>query len=141
MITSDPGKAARELETWAGQLEQRAQRFTDLHQRMSGLAVTESTPDGSVRVTVDGNGLPTELTLTERSRGVAPEKLSADLMACLRKAQLALRQQVEALTTETVGDDPSGGVIVAQYAERFPEDTPGTSHTQTRRIGDIDEDH
>lgn len=121
MIASDPRKAAQDLEKWAGELEKRSARYTQLHQRMTALAVTETSTDGAVRVTVDGNGLPTELTVTERGRSVDPARLSAELMACLRRAQATLRAQVEEVTRETVGDDGAGANIVAQYAQRFPD--------------------
>ena len=120
----NPGKAAREMQRLAERMQERSRRFTELHTQMSALSVTETSADGAVRVSVDGNGLPTELTLTERSRGVEPERLSTELMACLRRAQAQLRARVEAATREAVGDDEAGAAIVAQYAERFPDAEP-----------------
>ncbi|WP_084735291.1 YbaB/EbfC family nucleoid-associated protein [Actinophytocola xinjiangensis] len=140
MAGMDPGRTARDLEQWAAGLEQRAQRFTDLHQRMNALRITETSSDGAVRVTVDGNGSPTELTLTERSAGVEPGQLSAELMSCLHRAQAGLRAQVEQLTEETVGDDEAGAVIVDQYTQRFP-DRGEPDDYEERRIGDdVDDD-
>lgn len=142
MIGSDPGKTARDLEKWAAGLEQRSRRFTELHQQMNSLRVTEVSRDGAVRVSVDGNGVPTELALTERSVGIDPGQLSAELMACLHRAQGALRAQVERLTTDLVGDDEAGAVIVNQYAERFPQvfdDQGEPDGDEDRRIGELDD--
>lgn len=121
MVSAQPGKAAQEMEKWAEQLQQRSARYTELHQRMSGLSETETSADGTVRVSVDGNGLPTELTVTDRGRGADPAKLSAALMACLAAAQAKLRARVEEVTRETVGEDGPGEAILAQYRERFPD--------------------
>lgn len=139
----DPGKTAQDLEKWAAGLEQRSRRFTELHERMNSLRVTETSRDGAVRVAVDGNGIPTELTLTERSEGIDPAQLSAELMSCLHRAQASLRAQVEQATNELVGDDEAGAVIVNQYAERFPElsdDQREPDGYEDRRIGEWDDD-
>ncbi|MFC5290708.1 YbaB/EbfC family nucleoid-associated protein [Actinokineospora guangxiensis] len=120
----NPGKAARQMQQMAERMQERSRRFTELHTAMSALVVTETSADGAVRVAVDGNGLPTELTLTERSRGMDPERLSAELMATLRRAQAELRARVEAATRESVGDDEAGAAILAQYAQRFPDPEP-----------------
>lgn len=140
---TDPGKIAQDLEKWAAGLEQRSRRFTDLHQRMNSLRVTETSRDGAVRVTVDGNGIPTELTLTERSAGIDPGQLSAELMACLHRAQATLRAQVEETTHEMVGDDETGAVIVNQYAQRFPDlsdDRGEPDDDRDRRIAELEDD-
>lgn len=142
MINSDPTKAAQELEKWAAGLEQRAQRYTELQQRLNATSATEGSPDGAVRVTVDANGVPTEISLSERTRGMDPGHLSAHIMACMKRAQAKLRQQAQELIQTIVpADDEPARQLVAQYQQRFP-DPPGGSVTDpnvTRemRLGEI----
>jgi len=54
---------------------------------------------------VDAQGVPTEMTLTDRARGADPARLSAELMTCLRRAQRTLAAQVQDLVTASVQDD------------------------------------
>jgi hypothetical protein len=141
-VITNPGRTARELADWAKQLEARASRFDELHTRMSALAVTEQSADGSVRVTVDSNGLPTELTLTRRSQGHSPAHLSVELMACLRRAQAGLRSRVEDMTRAVVGPDEAADRILARYADRFPDPAgpePRPVQAHHYPIGTIDE--
>ncbi|MBC6449109.1 YbaB/EbfC family nucleoid-associated protein [Actinokineospora xionganensis] len=141
MLPNDPTQAARELEKLAGDLEQRGRRFIDLHQKMNALSVTETSADGSVRVTVDGNGVPTELTITERGRGTDPARLSSELMSCMQRAQVKLRARVEETTRETVGEDEAATPILNQYAARFPdEQQAGAAPLRQHRLGDIEDD-
>lgn len=122
MLNQDPTKAAEELEKWASGLEQRAQRYTELQHRLDATSATETSPDGSIRVTVDANGVPTDLVLTERTRGMDPGQVSAQIMTTMRRAQARLRLQVQDLVQSTVpADDAPARNIVAQYDRRFPE--------------------
>jgi hypothetical protein len=136
VISSDPEKAAEDLEKWATGLEQRAARYTELQHRMDATSATESSSDGAVRVTVDANGVPTDLVLTERARGVEPTQLSAQILATMRRAQSRLRQQVLDLVRSTVpADDEPARNLVAQYEQRFPEvldDNGPARHEVTR---------
>lgn len=141
MNAPDPMKLAEDLTRWAQGLEQQAQRYGELQEQLDRTNATAESPDGAVRVTVDSTGVPTELTITERGRGADPRALSDALLATMRRAQVALREQVSELTSATVGDDGPGNDIVAQYAERFPdpveESEPGEP---TRKLGDLEED-
>ena len=121
MTSPTPDKAAADLEKWATQLEQKAQRYQQMQRQLDQTSVTETSPDGMFRVTVDANGVPTELGVAERARGVDPAQISAGLMATMRRAQGRLRAQVQELVQTSVGDDGPGQNLVAQYRERFPE--------------------
>ncbi|MBF6468891.1 YbaB/EbfC family nucleoid-associated protein [Nocardia beijingensis] len=127
MAAFDVHHAAEDLARMAADFERRAERFQELESRMQTLTVTESGKDDRVRVTVDGSGAPTAIDLSPSSRGMDPAVLSAEIMACLRRAQSALRVQVGELVRSTVGDDEAGTAITAQYAERFPDPEPRTS--------------
>ncbi|XVV01257.1 YbaB/EbfC family nucleoid-associated protein [Actinosynnema sp. CA-248983] len=145
MINADPTKAAEELEKWAAGLEQRAERYNQLQRQLDTTSATATSPDGTVRVTVDANGVPTDIALSDRTRGAEPAQVSAQIMAGMRKAQAQLRQQVQALIQETVpADDEPARNLAAQYEQRFPDvpDDRGTDYevAEDMRIGGIEED-
>jgi|SRR5690606_15657467 len=121
----DPTKLADDLKAWAQGLQQQAERYGELQSKLDATSVTRTSPDGTVRVTVDSKGVPTELTITERGQGAPVRELSAALMATMRQAQAQLRDTVAALTAETVGDDGPGTDIVAGYREQFPDPVEG----------------
>ncbi|MBF6286418.1 YbaB/EbfC family nucleoid-associated protein [Nocardia cyriacigeorgica] len=118
----DPAGAADDLDRRAQILERKAQQYQALHSRMAALSVTETSDGGRVTVTVDGNGLPTDIRFSDGIRGIGPAALSAELMACLHRAQARLRREVAATVEEVVGDDEAGARIIGQYAERFADE-------------------
>ncbi|WP_431970308.1 YbaB/EbfC family nucleoid-associated protein [Nocardia sp. bgisy134] len=124
MLGNDPSQAADELARWAENLQRTAQKYQDLQGRMVALSVTESSADNRISVTVDANGVTTGITLAAATRGMDPAAVAAELMACTRRAQARLRNQVTDLVHDMVGDDGAGQAIVGQYAERFPDPGP-----------------
>jgi DNA-binding protein YbaB len=133
----DPGQAGQVLIGWADQLQRQADAYRGLHHQMSQLMVTETSADGMVRVSVDAQGVPTELTLTDRARGTDPARLSAELMTCLRRAHSTLAAQVQDLVTASVPDseDDAAAQIVASYRNRFgdPIGDLGARHPRRTR--------
>jgi hypothetical protein len=93
----------------AEQLPPKVHIYRSPQHRLSQLVVTETSADGTVRVSVDAHGLPTELILTDRARGVDPARLSAELMSCLQRARSKLAGRVSQPVTSNVtsDDDPS----------------------------------
>lgn len=122
-VAVKPGQAGKDLIEWTEMLQRKAQTYRVLQTEMAQLAVTETSADGMVRVSVDGQGVPTELTLTDRARGSDPARLSAQLMTCLRRAHSTLAAQVQDLVTASVPDsgDDAAARIVAGYLECFPD--------------------
>ena len=119
--------ATHALISWADQLQRTAEAYRGLHHQMCRLAVTETSTDGMVQVSVDAHGVPIELILTDRSRGADPARLSAELMTCLRRAHSTLAAQVQDLVTASVPDD-AAAAIVTSYHRRFAGlDHPPTS--------------
>jgi hypothetical protein len=91
---------------------------------MSAISATETSADKRVSVSVDANGITTGIYLAASSRGMDPAALAAELMACTRRAQAKLRNQVIDLVHDAVGDDTAGATIIGQYTERFPDVEP-----------------
>ncbi|MFE7799097.1 YbaB/EbfC family nucleoid-associated protein [Nocardia sp. NPDC057440] len=123
-MSNDLSGAADELARWAENLERKAQQYQDLQGRMAAVSVTETSADKRVSVTVDANGVTTGIYLAPSSRGMDPAVLSAELMACTRRAQAKLRTQVTDLVHNAVGEDGPGQAIISQYAEKFPDPDP-----------------
>ncbi len=137
----DPSQAGHALIGWAEQHQRKAEAYRGLHHQMSQLAVTETSTDGMVRVSVDAHGVPTELTLTDRARGVDPARLSAELMTCLRRAHSTLAAQVQDLVTASVPDsDDDAKQIVAGYLDRFGGRTADPPARHARRTRPPDDD-
>ncbi len=124
MLGNDPDQAAADMARWAERLERTAQRYQDLHGRMTAISVTERSADDRIAVTVDADGATTGIELAPATRGMDPAAVAAELMACTRRAQARLRHRVTDLVHEMVGEDGAGRAIVAQYAERFPDVDP-----------------
>lgn len=124
MVSSDPAAAAAELANTAADLERKAQQFEDLRTRMTALSLTEESAKGRVRVTVDANGVPTDITITDRAVGTAPAVLSAEIMSCLATVQARLRDRVTDMVHESVGGDSAGEMLIGQYTDRFPDPDP-----------------
>ncbi|HEX6403467.1 MAG TPA: YbaB/EbfC family nucleoid-associated protein [Pseudonocardiaceae bacterium] len=138
-----PGQAGQALIGWADQLQRKAEAYRSLHHQMSQLAVTEASTDGMVRVSVDAQGVPTELTLTERARGVDPARLSAELMTCLRRAHSTLASEVQDLVAAAALDSDEDGAaaqIVTCYRDRFGDVPQSPSARHARRTGSPDDD-
>ncbi|MEU2254411.1 YbaB/EbfC family nucleoid-associated protein [Nocardia xishanensis] len=132
MAVLDPSRAAEDIAHMAADFERQAKRFERLQARMSALAATESSSDGRIAVSVDSNGVPTDIVLAASTRGMDPTAVSAEIMSCLRRAQATLRTQVAETVNDTVGEDPAGAAIADQYAQRFPDveagDTASSAH-------------
>jgi hypothetical protein len=99
-----------------GRAEQRPPKvhiYRSPQHRESQLVATEASADGAVRVSVDACGVPTELILTDRARGVDPARLSAELMSCLQRAHSKLAGRVNqpvtssAQSSTATDNDPS----------------------------------
>jgi hypothetical protein len=104
----DPSQAHRRNGP-AEQLPGKVHIYRSPQQRVSQPVATEASADGTVRVSVDAHGLPTELILTDRARGVDPARLSAELMSCLQRARNTLAGRVTSSVPSSGNgeDDPS----------------------------------
>lgn len=102
-------------------MQHKAERFQVLQGRLAQLSVTETAPDNSVRVTLDSNGVPTDIRFTDGIRRKSPAALSTEVMACLARARAALGRETTSTVHEVVGDDPIGATIIEQFAGRLAD--------------------
>ncbi len=133
MVGFDPSRAAEELAQFAADLEQKAQRFEQLQGQMALTSASASSAGGRVRVTVDSTGVPTAIGLGPGTRSMDPDALSAEILSCMRTAQVKLRSEVADVMHRVVGEDPAGASILDILAERFPdiEEEAATEHVPT----------
>ncbi len=135
----DPDLIEQQVDEWAGQIQRKAERFAGMRERVEEIRVTESSADGSVRVTVASNGVPTELTVIDVARGLSPAKISSELMACLRRAQSRLPGRIQEIMLATVpGENAIVDQVVGSLAAQFPpqsEEPARREHVGGLRFG------
>lgn len=141
MADFDMSDPVNSLDKLSEQLQQKAQRYGHFQARLNEVTVSRTSSDGRVRITVDSNGVPTDITLTDRAKGVDPAELTRAINSTLRSAQAELRAEVESLAGEIVGDDEPANNILSQYRARFPDTEPADEPAEARapemRIGDL----
>lgn len=120
-MTGPGNEQVQELADWAEKLQQQARRYGELQDQLSNTSVTETSANGGVRITVDSNGVPTELTVTDRAQGMSPAEITSALSQTLARAQARLRDRVSELASSVVGDDEPANNIVQGYKNRFPD--------------------
>lgn len=111
---------------WQRKIADNAQRCADLQARVAAIAVTETSPDGMVRVTVSANGVLTDLVLNDRRQFVPLAQVGALIMNCVRRAQAKIPDLVHQAMQQTVGvADPGAQLILADARAKFPPPPPG----------------
>ncbi|MEQ4302282.1 YbaB/EbfC family nucleoid-associated protein [Plantactinospora sp. B6F1] len=109
--------------------------------RVSGHGRSE---DGLVRVAIDGDGIPSELTIDAEAMRQPPATLSASILQALRHAHEDLSVQVgqEIARAAEVGDPagtPSAAADAARAADeldRMAQDMSGEFEMMRRRLFD-----
>lgn len=112
-------------EQWASDWEARAreQLFNaqEMAARVSDLKATAENRDRTVSVTVEANGVPTTIKLSEAVSGWHPDRISTEILATMAKAQAKLTVAVTQVAEETVGaDSETGRAVLSTYHNRFP---------------------
>ena len=141
MYDTDSDEMERRLSQWTHGFAAKAKQFHAMRTQVERVAVTESSRDGAVRVTVDSRGMLTDLALTDRIRDMSPPELAVQVMACLRRAQQQLAPLVRDAMQATVGgDEPVVEKVVSGYRERFGEDLSMAPDPRVLGLGAIEDD-
>jgi DNA-binding protein YbaB len=141
MYDTDPNELQRRLSQWTQGFAEKAKQFHAMRTQVEQVAVTESSRDGAVRVTVDSRGMLTDLALTDRISEMSPPELAGQVMACLRRAQQQLAPLVKDAMQATVGgDEPVVEKVVSGYRERFGEDLATAPDPMVLGLGAIEDD-
>jgi hypothetical protein len=115
-MTVDP---MAELARAEAVLAEKVQRYRLVTERISTVRVSEQSPNG-VRATVDAGGALLELAFDDRVRKLNPAQLAAEALACVKRAQGCIAEQVGGVVADIVGDDEPGRHIVASLRNQFP---------------------
>ncbi|MFC0505726.1 YbaB/EbfC family nucleoid-associated protein [Micromonospora costi] len=124
------------MRSWSASVSERAAQTQAMSQRVAELSVSATGARGAVEVTVAGSGAVTNLWLDERVRAWPADRIAAEVMATMRRAQGRLAGAVAEAAAQTVGaHSETARAIVASYATRFPEqpDDPDEQRERSRR--------
>jgi DNA-binding protein YbaB len=115
------GGATWLVDDWEAGLATRAAAAQRLAERVAELTVSASGADGTVEVTVAGSGVPTDIRLGDRVLDWSPDRIAAEILATMRRAQGLLAARVADVATETVGaDSESARAVISGFELRFP---------------------
>jgi hypothetical protein len=66
MFGTNPDQIKQQLPPWAPGFADKTEQFGAMRAQGEQIQVTESSTDGTVRVTIDSSGAPIDLTLTDK---------------------------------------------------------------------------
>ena len=118
MFGTDPDQTEQQISQWTQGVTDKAERFGTMPAQIEQIQVTERSPDGAVRVTIDASGAPIGLALTSKISGMPPSEVAAVVMNCMQRAQRQLAEVVRDAMAATVGGEgqedrtePDPGVV------------------------------
>lgn len=110
------------IDEWISSISERTAQARQLSERMSALSVSASTSDGAISVTVSSSGVPTDLRLSESVMAWPVQRIAAEILAVMRKAQSRLAAKVGEVAAQTGGaDSPTVQALVDGLRQRFPK--------------------
>ncbi|SDH88917.1 YbaB/EbfC DNA-binding family protein [Actinokineospora alba] len=130
------------LDQWAADIQAKAERYSAMEREVTAVTATESSSDGSIRVTVDSAGAIKDLQFTEDLKRLPATRMAELVLTTMRKAQARISDQVAEIVQTRVGDDPeTTEAVVGAYRARFPDPEPEQDEADgTMRLGQVDED-
>ena len=120
-MPEDIGASERMLGQWQQSIEQKAERYQEMATRVQGMTVSESSRDGSVRLTIGSNGILTHLEIAESARDKRMAEVSAEVMRTLQRAQARIPELLQQAMAETIGtQDETANVLFNEAKRNFP---------------------
>lgn len=141
LFGSGKDMAAR-IDQWTAAAKEKAERYQTMAARAGQVAVTESSSDGMVTVTIDSAGNVTDLRITDRVKELSGAEVSSAVLLTLRRAQARLPEKLAEVMAETIGDDQQTvDTIVNNYRSKFPEPEPDLYEEphEERRLGELED--
>lgn len=121
MSSPDGTDPTLDLDRWVADAEAMAARYQQLSVDVQRVAVSETTPDGLITVTVNSGGLVTDVRITERATGMPGPRIASGVMWAMRRAQSRIAAQVAEIMQTTVGEDTAMmDAVMNRYAAQFP---------------------
>jgi DNA-binding protein YbaB len=141
--------AATQVDQWVARAKAKAERYQAMQAAVGQVAVTESSKDGMVTVTVDSTGNLSDLRITDRVRELSGAQVAAAVLGTVRRAQAKLPERLGEVMKSTIGDDvQTQDKIVGEYRAKFPEPEPEPDEPRqpsagaapVRKIGVLEEE-
>ena len=136
-MPDDVGGSERMLAQWQSSIQQKAERYQDMAERVQGLSITETSRDGTIRLTIGSNGILSSVDIAESARDKRMSEVSAEIMRTLQKAQSRIPELLRQAMAETIGtQDETANVLFAEARKNFPpapaEDVPPPVNQELR---------
>jgi DNA-binding protein YbaB len=132
----DPEGARDRLAAWKGRIDRLAADTQAMSERLQGVRISATDPDGLTEVTVDSTGTLVELRLTDRIQRTTPDTVARVILATLGQARRQLADRSQEIIAETVGADSAAGRAIA---ERVGQQLRGGSAPE-RAAASVDDD-
>ncbi|NUR28698.1 MAG: YbaB/EbfC family nucleoid-associated protein [Catenulispora sp.] len=129
MFFQDLDDAESFVDDWAARAAERAQQAQDMATRLQDLSVKATSRDGSVTVSVDNAGVPTDIRLDASVERWPAQRIADAILTTMRSAQAQLRKQVREVAAETIGVDTEAGRHVLASYDRLPAEDPENGGT------------
>lgn len=122
------------IDEWISSISERTAQARQLSERISALSVSASNSDGAISVTVSSSGVPTDLRLSESVKAWPAQRIAAEILAVMRKAQSRLAAKVGEVAVQTGGaDSPTVRALVDGLRQRFPQPPQTNQRNHGRR--------
>jgi DNA-binding protein YbaB len=112
----------RMLSDWNKSIQERAERYQAMAERVQSQTITETSRDGAVTVTIGSNGILTSLTIAESAQSKRMSELSAQIMATVQRAQSRIPELLQQAMAETIGtQDQTAAKLFEDAKKNFPQ--------------------
>jgi DNA-binding protein YbaB len=113
---SDPlSNVERMVGEWERDAEENARRY----QEMQRISITESAADGAVSVTAGQNGIPSDVSMTDRVSRIRPDEIAAAVMQAMTKAQSRYPAELARIIARPSVTRPLRSISWPPHRQRF----------------------
>ncbi|MEV0086982.1 YbaB/EbfC family nucleoid-associated protein [Saccharopolyspora sp. NPDC050642] len=135
-MVEDIGAAERMVQQWQERAAEKAEKFGRMQQEIEQIAVTETSRDGAIQVTIGSNGILQSLQLSENASNRPMAKLAAEIMRAVQTAQAKIPELMQQAVAGTVGlEDSAAQHVLGEARKNFPEPPADEDGPQGRESG------
>jgi DNA-binding protein YbaB len=110
-----------ELIAAVSETNEQVRRAQQIREQAGRISVHHRSADGAVEVTVDANGVLTDLAFTETVRRIPHQHLGRVVLTCLHEARSRVGPQYEQIVRLSGADEGAIARMVGRYRESHPE--------------------
>jgi DNA-binding protein YbaB len=121
-VSDTPIGAAEDwVRSWTASVSAKAAAAQALSDQVARLAVSASDREKLITATVNGSGALIDLRLAPEAGHWSMDRLAAEILQTMRRAQASLAERVAAIAEQTVGSDSeTARTVVSSFERRFP---------------------